>query len=116
MSIRGRGHEVYTLRDVYGEQEAAKVSDTKWMREGTSAGRILLTKDYALRRLLMIVAASSGAGARVFCLANAHLSRDEISERYLNNLNRIVQRARHPGPYVYAVLTKTIELRWPLPK
>jgi predicted nuclease of predicted toxin-antitoxin system len=114
-SIRTRGYEARTLRDIYGEQRASTIPDHEWIEDGAQAGYILLTKDYAIRRLLMIADALKGTDARLFCLTNAHLSGREISERFLFNLNRIIQRSIHRGPYIYAVLTKSVELRWPAP-
>jgi PIN like domain len=114
-NIRMRGYEARTLRDIYGEQRASAIPDHEWIADGAKAGYVLLTKDYKIRRLLMIAEALSGSDARIFCLTNAHLSGKEISDRFLFNLNRIIQRSRKKGPYIYAVMTKTVELRWPTP-
>lgn len=50
---------------------------------------------------------------RVFALNNANLTGPEMAERYVMNLNRIIQRATKPGPYVYVVTAARLEMRWP---
>lgn len=48
----------------------------------------------------------------VFALSNASLTGAQMAERYAVNLNRIVQRARRPGLYVYVVMPNRLERRW----
>jgi hypothetical protein len=45
-------------------------------------------------------------------LNNANLTGEEMAERYLRHLNRIIHRAATPGPYVYVVTAAGLELRW----
>jgi hypothetical protein len=48
---------------------------------------------------------------RVFALGNASLTGPQMAQRYVDNLNRIVQRAARRGPYVYVVQADGLELR-----
>ena len=50
--------------------------------------------------------------SRVFALNNANLTGEEMATRYTKHLNRIVQRAAAPGPYLYVVTAAGLELRW----
>jgi hypothetical protein len=36
-----------------------------------------------------------------------------MAERLIAHLNRIRQRARKSGPYVYVITADVLELRWP---
>ena len=50
---------------------------------------------------------------RVFAFNNANLSGPVMAERLMQHLNRILQRCRKPGPYVYVIAADGLELRWP---
>jgi hypothetical protein len=50
---------------------------------------------------------------RVFALDNANIAGEEMARRFKVNLNRILQRARRPGPYVDIVHKDRVERRWP---
>ncbi|MGH7903852.1 MAG: hypothetical protein ACREPA_06965 [Candidatus Dormibacteraceae bacterium] len=112
-AIRELGYVVHTLRSLYGEDGAAAIADEVWIPESAALGRILLTKDDAIRRYPPARSAAEQAAAKLFCLPNAHLTTDQMRERFLNNLNRIIQRSRHAGPYMYAVDPKALRLLWP---
>ena len=111
--LRQRGFVVETLRSLYGEQRAQDIDDEEWIPECVGLGFVLLTKDDAIRRYPPARDAALAVAARIFCLPNASLDGPHIHERFLANLNRIVQRARHPGPYMYAVDPDGLRLLWP---
>lgn len=112
-AIQERGFIVHTLRSIYGEQRAQSVADEEWIPECAALGYIILTKDDAIRRYPPARTAAVYSKAKIFCLPNAHLSGAGIRERFLANLNRIIQRARQDGPFVYAVDHDGLRLLWP---
>ena len=112
-SIEARGYVVHTLRSMYGEEQAQSVDDEVWIPKFAQLGYILLTKDDEIRRYPPARDAAFNSGARIFCLPNANLDGPHIQERFLSNLNRIIQRAKHEGPYMYAVDPKGLRLLWP---
>ena len=112
-AIRARGFVVETLRSVYGEDRAQQIDDEKWIPECVALGYVLLTKDDGIRRYPPARDAALACHARIFCLPNANLDGPTFRERFLVNLNRIVQRSRHDGPYMYAVDPEGLRLLWP---
>jgi PIN domain-containing protein len=112
-AIRARGYVVHTLRSIYGEERAQEVPDEVWIREASLLGRIQLTKDDSIRRYPPAREAARASGAKIFCLPGGHMTTAEMRQRYLINLNRIVQRARKDGPYMYAVDPAKLRLLWP---
>lgn len=76
----------------------------------SAAGWIALTKDSRLIRDHREVLERSAL--RVFALDSSNLTGVEMTDRYRGHLNRILQRASKPGPYVYVVHHNHLELRW----
>ena len=74
---------------------------------------VVLTKDDAIRRRPAERDALIDAGVRVFCLTTAQLRGAEQLARFAENRERILRRARLPGPYIYAVYAGRIERLWP---
>lgn len=111
--IRKLGFVVHTLASVYGEGRAQRVSDAAWLKRAGRQGWVVLTKDDAIRRRPAEMQAFVAAGVRVFCLTTASLRAEEQAGRFVDNINRIVQRARKPGPYIYGVYAKEVRLIWP---
>jgi predicted nuclease of predicted toxin-antitoxin system len=112
-AVLERGYEVYTLRTEYTEQGAQIVDDTKWIDDAAKAGRIILTKDNRIRWNPLEKKAMRDAKARGFCLGNGQVSGAEMRRIYLLHLNRIIQRSRKPGPYMYGVYPEGLRLLWP---
>jgi PIN like domain len=113
-AIRSKGFEVLPMRDVYPNGADQFVPDEEWIERASDEGWIALTKDLAIVR--DHTATLSATTLRVFALNNANLVGSEMAERFVMNLNRILQRGRKPGPYVYAVTANNLELRWPKPQ
>jgi hypothetical protein len=112
-AIRQVGHAVHTLRSIYGEERASEIADEDWIPEAAALGRLLLTKDDSIRRFPPARAAAESSGAKIFCLPNARMKTADMRVRVLVNLNRIIQRGRHPGPYMYAIDADGLRLLWP---
>jgi len=111
-AIAGRGYVVHTLASKFGEKRAQKMEDDEWIPYAAGHGWLCLMKDRihyrpANRNAML------AAGARCFCLTNASLTGPDQTRYLLSNLNRIVQRGRKPGPYVYGVYESRLEKIWP---
>lgn len=50
---------------------------------------------------------------RAFAFNNANLIGTEMVGRLDANFNRILQRARKPGPYLWVITPDGLQLRWP---
>jgi hypothetical protein len=73
----------------------------------------VLTKDDAIRRRPVELAAVEEHAVKMFCLTNANLRGDEQRERFLTHVHRMVQRSRKPGFWICGVYDKRIAQIWP---
>jgi hypothetical protein len=112
-AIRSAGYVVRTMAEVYGED--TRVDDVVWIADADAAGWVALTKDERITRRPEEQAALVTSALRVFAIGNQHLTGPVMVEYYRVNLNRIVQRARRPGPFVDLVRPDSVERRWPRP-
>lgn len=110
-AIRERGYRARPMVEVYPDGTDRTVTDDDWIRMASESGWVALTKDYSIIRDHSD--ALEASTLRVFALNNANLTGPEMAERYMVNLNRIIQRATKPGPYVYVVTAARLEMRWP---
>lgn len=108
--IREAGFIAYPMAEVYPDGIDQTISDDAWIERASAEGWVALTKDYAIIR--DHAHALTTSTLRVFALNNANLSGLEMAGRFSTHLNRIVQAARKPGPYVYALGVRGIDLRW----
>lgn len=99
--LRKAGFVALPMADVYPHGQDQVVADEEWIERADAEGWVALTKDSAIIRDHADVLAASSL--RVFALSNASLTGPAMAERFRINLNRIVQRARQLGPYVYSV-------------
>lgn len=112
-AVRGAGYVVHTLASVYGEQPGQGVDDVTWLGEAGEHDWVVLLKDDRVRRRPAELETLTEARLRVFCLTNANLRAGEQAERFQSNLNRIVQRAAKPGPFIYGVYVDGLRPLWP---
>jgi hypothetical protein len=112
-AVRALGYAVHTLASVYGEQQGQTVEDVTWLREAGRHDWVVLLKDDRVRRRPAERDALVEARLRVFCLTNAGLRAEEQALRFTTNINRIVQRAAKPGPFVYGVYEDGLRRLWP---
>lgn len=112
-AIRRRGYAALPMAEVYPDGTDERVSDDDWIRRADQEGWVALTKDYSIIRDHVDTLAATTL--RVFSLNNANLTGPHMAERFDRHLNRILQRASKPGPYLYVVGAKGLELRWPSP-
>jgi hypothetical protein len=111
--LRAAGLIVYSMADIYGEDQAQRLTDEVWLRDAGKHCWVVLTKDDAIRRRPAERDAMIDATARVFCLTTAKLRGVEQTERFVQNRHRIVRQARKPGPYIYGVYEKSLKRLWP---
>jgi uncharacterized protein with PIN domain len=113
LGMRAAGLRIYSMADIYGERRAQRLSDEEWLKDAGAKGWVVLTKDRAIRRRPNERDALMGAGVRVFCLTSADLRGAEQLARLEENLERIVQLAEQPGPYIYGVYASEVRRLWP---
>lgn len=99
------------MSELYPYGEDQRVGDDRWIVDVDRLGLIALTKDAAIVRAHRDALAASTL--RVFALPNANLTGQEMADRFAHHINRIVQRARKPGPFVDILGPQRIERRWP---
>lgn len=112
-ALRTLGFVVHTLADVYGERRAQEVEDQEWIERAGREGWVVLTKDDRIRYRDVERDAFVAANLRVFCLTSRGLRKEEQTARFVDNINRIVQRSRRPGPYIFGVYPKRLQRIWP---
>lgn len=102
--LRAAGWHVSTMDERYGKQVSLGLADVDWIREATAAGECLLTKDTAIARRPAEAMAVVMNDARVFTLAAAQLTGQEMLHWFLVNESAIFRMAlRASPPYVVAV-------------
>jgi hypothetical protein len=114
-ALRGLGFAVHTMRSVYGPGAEETVADVTWLERAGRAGWVVLTNDDAIRRRPVELRALAGHRVRCFCLTNANLTGEQQRDRFVVNINRMVQRARKPGPWICAVHERQLAQIWPRP-
>jgi hypothetical protein len=112
-AFRQAGFATHTLASVYGEERAQEVSDEEWIALAGEREWVVFTKDDAIRRREAELAAVEAHAVKMFCLTNAGLRGEEQRERFLTNINRIVQRSRKPGPWICGVYEGRVAQIWP---
>jgi hypothetical protein len=103
------------MRSVYGPNAEETVPDAVWLEQAGRAGWVALTKDDAIRRRPVELHALAAHGVRAFCLTNANLTGEQQRDRFLANINRMIQRSRRPGPWICAVYERQPVQIWPRP-
>jgi hypothetical protein len=106
-ALRSLGYTVHTLASIYGEDTARLLDDTVWLKDAGDNGWLCLMKDKVTRRPANRPALCDN-GVKAFCISNGNLTGQENADRLAYNINRIVQRGRQQGPFLYAVHAKTI--------
>lgn len=89
------------------------VADEDWIPEVTADGLVILMKDDRIRRKPQEQQAILESGARAFVVTNASLTGEQLATLFVENRHRIIQRSRHPGPYIYGVYPGRLEKLFP---
>lgn len=114
-ALRRLDFVVHTMRSVYGPGAEQTVADVTWLERAGKAGWVVLTKDDAIRRRPVELRALAAHRVRCFCLTNANLTGEQQRDRFMGNMNRMVQRARKAGPWICAVHERQLVQIWPKP-
>lgn len=99
------------MADVYPGGTDQRTTDPEWIARADMEGWVALTKDYSIIRDHRDVLAETTL--RVFAFNNANLTGPELVARLDANFNRILQRAKKPGPYVWIITPDGLQRRWP---
>lgn len=91
---------VRTIDDVWGQ---LKVEDTEWMARCQAEGWIAVCKDGRIRRRRGERRLMSAGTMRVYLLPNGQLRRDQMVERFSQNLPAMLSVSREPGPWMYGI-------------
>lgn len=108
--FRRAGFRVVLMSDYYPNGTDQSISDDCWIADISREGWVALTKDLAVARVHRAALACSTL--RLFALDSARLTGPEMAGRFAKHLHRIVQQARHPGPYAYVVRSNGLERKW----
>jgi hypothetical protein len=111
-ALRAENLIVQTLAERYPEREEF-VADEDWIPEVTADGLVILMKDDRIRRKPWEQQAILESGARAFVVTNANLTGEQLAALFVENRHRIIQRSRHPGPYIYGVYAGRLEKLFP---
>ncbi len=112
-ALRQAGYVVHTMSSVYGQDAAEQVRDEEWLGRAGQAGWLVLTKDDAIRRRPAERDALMEHGVRAFVLTTATLTGPQQVGRFIDNMHRMMQRARRPGPWICAVYERRVVQVWP---
>lgn len=95
------------MADHYTEHVGQRLPDPQWIREMSSAGLVLLSKDKAIRHdhREVIVACA----AKVFLLPDQRSTAAEQAERIIFHRHRIGMKVRDPGPMIYILRPTTVD-------
>jgi hypothetical protein len=107
--LRAAGLRLTTLAEHYGIPADESVADDEWLQLAGSRGWVVFMKDTRVRYNRPEREAVKVHGVRCFCLANQHLTGDEMAGRFLNNLDAIVRACNEAGAFIYAVHQTRIE-------
>jgi len=109
-AVREMGFVVHPLYEVYPDAEEG-TEDPDWIADSAARGWIVLCRD-KLRHPGERPAIERHR-ARVFRVARSAKNSDQQIEYIGNNIHRITQRARRPGPFIYRIDRNRIEKMWP---
>lgn len=109
-ALRDRGITAVLMAELYPDGSDQLIADEQWITNVSALGCVALTKDTNLIRVHR--AALKRSTLRLFAVDTAKLTGPEMADRVDRHLNRILQRARKPGPYAYVIHKGGLELRW----
>jgi hypothetical protein len=98
---------------VFGPDAEETVEDPTWLERAGREKWVVLTKDKRIRRKVAELAAVRAYGVKVFHLSAKDFTGPQQRDRLLNNIHRIVQRSRKPGPWICTVYAREVMQVWP---
>lgn len=111
-ALTARGLEVRTMSSAY-PVDGQFITDEQWLRDCMHHGWVVLSKDKGLRRIIGYLPELHQETLRVFILMNGNLASAQQVEHFENNLERIVEAALEPGPFICGVYANQIRQLWP---
>ena len=96
--------------DVYPDGADQRITDPEWISRADREGWVALTKDRSIVRDHRDVLAATTL--RIFAFNNANLTGNELVARLDANFDRILQRVKRPGPYLWVITSNGLQLRW----
>jgi len=108
--LRAQGLSLLTLAEHYGIPQDEQIDDPTWLAEAGRQGWVVLMKDGRIRSNTPELNAVKDYGLRCFCLSNQKLLAAVMAERFLRNLDAMVEACKVPGPFIYAVHETRLQL------
>lgn len=102
--LRQQGLHVTTLAEHYGEEACQKVLDPEWLALAGARGWVVFTKDRSISRNPVDKQALTENKVKCFCLhPSKGLASHQLSQRIVQNLDRIDKICAEPGPLFYVL-------------
>ncbi|MDA8072762.1 MAG: hypothetical protein M0Z40_03990 [Actinomycetota bacterium] len=106
--LRSAGLRLVTLAERYGVPEDEGIEDVRWLQDVGERGEVAFKKDERIRYNSAEKAAVVAFGVRGFYLTRQDLTAQAMADRFLDNLDAIVDACAAPGPFLYAVNQRDI--------
>lgn len=102
--LRQQGLRVTTLAEHYGEKASQRILDPEWLALAGARGWVVFTKDRSISRNPVDKQALTENKVKCFCLhPSKGLASRQLSERIVQNLDRIAKVCAEPGPLFYVL-------------
>lgn len=108
-AIQSRELDVLHMSSVFPD-DGQYIGDPEWIKRADYHNWIVITTDCSI--ISDHTDALLESSLRVFAFSSSQLTGDQMEERILHNLNRIIQHANKPGPYVYKIYEKNVKPYW----
>jgi len=108
-ALRDKGIDCVALDEHFGRQAGQTIQDTEWLKLVGERGWIAFTKDKNIRWLTDEKDAVIQHKVKCFCLSSGELSAQQMTDRFLTNLEKIALACQEPGPFIYNVYENKIE-------
>ena len=107
--LRASGLSLITLSEHYGRPRDQAIPDSEWLQLVGLSCWVAITKDKRIGRLQSQRKAIVEYQVRCFYLAKQNLVAEEMANRFLRSLPRIVEACSQPGPFLIAVHSNRIQ-------
>jgi len=109
--LRAQGLRLTTLAEHYGMPQDQEIDDPTWLAEAGRQGWVVLMKDKRIRYKPAELQAVKDYNVRCFCLSSRGLLASVMAERFLRNLQAMAAVCTSsPGPFIYAIQERRMEL------
>lgn len=102
--LRGLGWQLTTMNERYGSAVGQRLADADWIRDAAERGEAILCKDKAIAKNPLEAEAVWFSSAKVFAIASAHITGEQMIQRVGAHQLLIVRWAQKaPGPFVAGI-------------